>query len=266
MLRIIAFLIVLTGIAQASFTESKHEFDNKVTIVRRHYKEVGSTQDTIPQFFNEVSRQRWVMVSADSQTGGYGNWGRRWESLKGNVFVSFALQLDPTMGPYVTQIAGVVACDTLQEYGLKPQLRWVNNVLIGDEKIGGVLCKGHVIKGTWILIVGIGINVDMNQETVQKIDQPATSMLLKMGAAPSVEDVLHKLTAHFYRRFTSQASIFKEYFQLLAYIGQEVTVYTGPPEKQRFTNIFEKITPEGHLVLRGVAKPFVTGEIEPKRK
>jgi BirA family biotin operon repressor/biotin-[acetyl-CoA-carboxylase] ligase len=273
-MRRIAFsFILLTSFAQASFIESKFEFE-KVTIVRRHYGELQSTQDTIYDHRNDVSATQWVMVSADSQKGGKGMWERTWVSPPGNVFVTFAFPLAEHFKylRYVSQIAGVVVCDTLKDYSLNPQLRWVNNILIGDEKIGGILCRGEFNDGPFIAIVGIGINITMDLETAQAIDQPVTSMRLKLGEAPNVDEVLTKLSANFYKRFvdvTTFPTTFNEYSNLLAYKGQEVTVYTGPNNtgaNTHFTGIFEYVTLQGYIKLKGIEKPFPSGEIVSKPK
>src|SRR5262245_35872645 len=143
MRRIFLIFSLMTGIAAASqpFIQTTYEFEG-ISIVRRHFAELQSTQNTISEHLKDVSAQQWVTISASTQKGGIGMWGRSWVSPPGNVFVTFAVPVaDPYKNSrYVSQIAGVVVCDTLREFGLKSKLRWVNNVLTeDDEKIAGIL-------------------------------------------------------------------------------------------------------------------------------
>ena len=56
-------------------------------------------------------------------------------------------------------MTGVAVHDTLREFGLDPDIKWVNDVLIGDEKIAGILAEAAETPTGLAVIVGIGINV-----------------------------------------------------------------------------------------------------------
>jgi BirA family biotin operon repressor/biotin-[acetyl-CoA-carboxylase] ligase len=272
MRRILLFLLLTCVTSKGCEYEETKIPLGKITIIHRHYDTVESTQKTIINHVQDVSPEQWVMISAKKQEWGIGNWGRRWESPPGNVFVTFALPFNDT-STYPSTIAGVVVCKLLQDLKLNPQLRWVNNVLIGDKKIGGIYITDA--NKNSIRFIGIGINVSMDSETARKIDQPVTSILLQLGTAPPVKEVLTKLTHHFYNLFHDVSTFrttFSEYDQLLAYKGKEVTIYTGPPPEDdpeqptHFKGIFEGVTDKGFLKLRinEKIKICTVGEIVPK--
>ena len=59
--------------------------------------------------------------------------------------------------PNITQYLSVALCKVLESYGLKPEIKWPNDVLISGKKIAGILSEtvmsGNVLKG---IVVGIG--------------------------------------------------------------------------------------------------------------
>lgn len=61
----------------------------------------------------------------------------------------------PRMG-WSALAAGVAAAAALEDAGLRPGLKWPNDIQIGPAKIGGVLCE---TAGPTLLAVGIGMNV-----------------------------------------------------------------------------------------------------------
>ena len=56
-------------------------------------------------------------------------------------------------------MTGVAVYDTLKEFGLKPDIKWVNDVLIGEKKISGILAETVETPTGLAVIVGIGINL-----------------------------------------------------------------------------------------------------------
>ncbi len=274
--KIFAFLLFFAlpqlSLASQPYVESAFTF-GETQLVRRHYESVTSTQDTIREHLKDLALNKWIVVTTDTQEGGKGMWGRTWVSPPGNVFTTFAIPLPREQArllPYLSSIAGVALIDTLESYGLHPKLRWVNNALIGSEKIGGILCSADLGSLFLTLIVGIGINVSLSREATSTIDQPVTSLALLLEDPPLVGDVIERLMTAVYERFhglTSESfsQIFSVYCGSLCYLGEEIEVFDG---KNTYTGIFKGVNNYGHLELQTTSslKTFVTGEIVPKLK
>src|SRR5579863_2601020 len=67
-----------------------------LTVTHYKYGRILSTQKTIEDHIkleDNLSPKEWILVSADSQDGGRGIWGRKWTSDPGNVFVTFGIPL-----------------------------------------------------------------------------------------------------------------------------------------------------------------------------
>jgi BirA family biotin operon repressor/biotin-[acetyl-CoA-carboxylase] ligase len=103
-----------------------------------------------------------LCITARQQTAGRGRQGRNWESQKDSGLY-FSIVLRPKLAtkyiPLITLMAGVAVHDTLVEIGLKPDIKWVNDVHIGGRKISGILAETADTPTGMAVIVGIGINV-----------------------------------------------------------------------------------------------------------
>lgn len=104
---------------------------------------VSSTQD--------VARELPVgaIVVADEQTAGRGRLDRRWEAPPGaSLLASFVV----APNPLASIAAGVAAAEAC---GPEVRLKWPNDLLLDDRKLGGILVEGRAGK----MVIGIGINL-----------------------------------------------------------------------------------------------------------
>ena len=129
-----------------------------------------------------------TLVVADEQTAGIGRHGHSWHSEPGaGLYLSLVIR--PPAGtteiPLVMLALGLAAQDAIaQTSGLAPDLRWPNDVLIGNKKCAGILAQ---MEGDAI-IAGIGINVH-HAGFPEEIRDVATSLVLE-GARVRREDLL----------------------------------------------------------------------------
>ena len=111
------------------------------------------------------------LLVAEEQLQGRGRGGNAWSSPPGNFYGTFAIRAekpDPEMAQ-MSFVAALALAQVLEGLGLKPQLKWPNDILIKGAKISGILLEKH---GS-ILLVGMGINV---QDHPGKPDYPTTSL------------------------------------------------------------------------------------------
>jgi BirA family biotin operon repressor/biotin-[acetyl-CoA-carboxylase] ligase len=147
------------------------------------------------------------IIVADRQTAGMGRHGRVWHSPAGEgLYVSFVLAVAPA--PVMSLALGLAAREAING---DADLRWPNDVLIGEKKCAGVLAQAE---GS-LTIAGIGINVSQ-RGFPDDLDTPATSLALE-GIVTTREELLAKLTAaveravalppdEIIRRFTAASS------------------------------------------------------------
>lgn len=105
-------------------------------------------------------------VRAERQTAGRGRMGRTWVAPHDqNLSMSIAL-VGPdwlSLAARIPLAAGVAAATALERLapGTHPGLKWPNDLVLGDQKLGGILCEGVDVAGRFAgIVVGIGINVN----------------------------------------------------------------------------------------------------------
>ena len=171
----------------------------------RHFDELDSTNRWLVEQAAAGAPAGLVCVAAH-QTAGRGRLGRRWVAPPGaSLLVSVLLRphLPPERLPLVTvamALAGADACETA--CGVRPQLKWPNDLQVGDRKIGGVLAETAPRGG---VVVGLGVNCTWPDELPEEIAATATSLDRVAGRPVAPADVLVPLLATLDRRVASAA-------------------------------------------------------------
>ncbi|MBD5186859.1 MAG: biotin--[acetyl-CoA-carboxylase] ligase [Bacteroidales bacterium] len=106
-----------------------------------------------------------TMVSAVSQTAGRGQRGNGWESFPGeNITASLLFRpknIRPTEQFLISQSTALAVVDTLNHFGINAQVKWPNDIYIGNYKICGILIENSLSSASIIhSIIGIGLNVN----------------------------------------------------------------------------------------------------------
>lgn len=170
--------------------------------------------DTIGSTNTEAANQarqgaaEGVCIIAGQQTEGRGRHGRVWVSAPDSgLYFSIVLRpsIDPGRIPLITLMAGVSVHDALCEFGLKPDIKWVNDILIGDRKIAGILAETVETPLGLAVIVGIGVNLT-SSSFPDNIAETATSVEAETGQRISPEVLAEALTrylSYFYEMLAS---------------------------------------------------------------
>ena len=121
---------------------------------------IGSTNDRAAELA-VAGAPEGVLVLAREQTAGRGRLGRSWVSpADAGIHLSCVMcpDLPEHQTPTYTLAVGV-ACTRaiLSCTGVQIGLKWVNDLVYGGKKLGGILCEKP--SGSAALIVGIGVNV-----------------------------------------------------------------------------------------------------------
>jgi BirA family biotin operon repressor/biotin-[acetyl-CoA-carboxylase] ligase len=194
-----------------------------------HFDVIDSTNTWVGERAREGAPEGLVAV-ADFQSAGRGRLDRRWESPPGASLLCSIL-LRPDVAPDQLQL--VVACVALAARaalvrlsGVRPALKWPNDLIVGDAKIAGLLAEIVAVDERLAVVVGIGVNLTHEGPA----DVVSTSVRAASGVtitAPALLDiVLDELET---RRAAlesaeGQASVRAEYERALATLGQLVRV------------------------------------------
>jgi len=227
-----------------------------------------------------------TLVIAEQQTLGRGRLGRSWNSPPGDA-VYMSLLLRPKIAPnnasmltLVMGLAAAQACNELlqqekHEYLRKPeangeiprvQLKWPNDLVMNGKKIAGILTEMECgTDGSWLVIIGIGINVN-TRDFPEEL--PSASSLAKEAGSLFAREKLISLCME---RFEQSYEIFlrtedlqnlkKAYETLLVNRGRIVQVLE-PGRENRGTAL--GINERGELLVKkedGQIEAVYAGEV-----
>ena len=150
------------------------------------YSQTDSTNTQAKQLAKQGAPQGTVLV-AGNQSAGRGRMGRSFQSPDGQgVYLSVILR--PNCAPaelmHLTCAVGVAMINAVETVcGIRPQLKWINDLVIGSKKLGGILTELSLAKGlVEYAVVGIGINcLQQEKDFPAEISDLATSLSLACG-------------------------------------------------------------------------------------
>jgi BirA family biotin operon repressor/biotin-[acetyl-CoA-carboxylase] ligase len=236
------------------------------------FQEVGSTNLEAERLI-EKGAAPFSVVLADSQTAGKGRQGRSWVTEPGQTLaVSLILYPEPgriqaeTLGR-ISGLGALAICETLrEEYGLKAEIKWPNDVLVDDKKIAGILVEVHW-DGCRLQDVILGMGVNVYRQAIAGYENftfPATTLEESFPADISRLELLTRILTSLKKWYIrlAEPSLIKAWNDLLAYKGQQVTLST--PQRTLATGQVLGVDEEGTLLLElpgGEIRHFHSGEI-----
>jgi BirA family biotin operon repressor/biotin-[acetyl-CoA-carboxylase] ligase len=228
---------------------------------------VDSTNNWVKLHIQELSP--FTCVTAIEQTAGRGRFRRNWVSPRGqNIYATlyFTVPLGSGYLCNLGQLMAFACAKILRGLGFDAKIKWPNDVLIRGQKIAGVLTETVSQDELIGVIIGVGMNVNMPEEILQAIDQPATSLLHLSKKTWEIQELIELIMNHFIADLEllqkSGFAAFQAPFEnLLAYKGEEITCLDGT---QTIKGICHSITKEGRLQLllsSGEIKTLMAGEV-----
>ena len=159
------------------------------------YAKMDSTNAYLKQHCSSLPD--YSVIWADEQTEGRGRFTRIWDSQPG-LDLTFSIllpltSLEQKRRQNITQIAALSVAQLLEGYGLKPSVKWPNDVLIQGKKISGILCEVTETDERVCGVLGIGINVNNTEKFLANLDIPATSLCCELRHKVVRQDLLKKL-------------------------------------------------------------------------
>ena len=235
--------------------------------------ETESTNSDAKQYISQ-GHTLPVVISVERQTQGKGRRGRQWESgVAKNITFSFAWRFDngPNVVEGLSLAVGVAVARVLKKAGIpNPGLKWPNDVQVDGQKICGILLEMVADQDVCHVIIGVGLNVEMDDGFMTHVDQPWTDLVSRLKSRPSRNFILAELT----KELIDICQLFEDgngmkhfQYQWQAYdvlFNQFVTVSTVSQQRQ---GIARGIDQKGALLLEenGELVALHGGEISVRR-
>jgi len=216
---------------------------------------------------------------AESQTAGRGRRGRAWVSpFAQNLYLSIGWGFEGGIAVLegLSLVVGLALVRSLRRCGVCDlQVKWPNDILYKDRKLGGVLIEiNGDPAGYCVAVIGIGLNVSMRGDYASSIEQPWSSLdqvfdeqnILPVGRNRLASHLLSELNSILSRYQTDGFSAYKdEWISIASYLNQSVYIHKGNHIQQ---GIFCGIDDSGALVLEadGSELVFHGGEVSLRRE
>ena len=259
------------GMRAATLSAESISRDLDTAIVARNvlsYGRVGSTNDIATQLATEGT-QDGTLVIAEEQTSGRGRMARRWHAPGGSSLL-MSLVFYPALPPAQIQRLAMVCSLGVRTgisriTGLEVELKWPNDVMIGGRKVAGLLAEASVSENeVAYVVVGVGINVNLDPATLADVLMPPTSLAHELGRSVDRIDLLRNVlreTDRRYVRLLAGWSPRDEWASHPATLGRTVTLTQGDTE---FSGVAEDVDENGMLLLRddrGVLHRLPVGDV-----
>lgn len=250
------------------------------------FREIDSTNRHLLDLARAGAAEGAVAV-ADYQSAGRGRLGRRWEAPPGENLLASVLivpELEPEELHLATAVVALSAASACRRVaGVKPGLKWPNDLVLGERKLAGVLAESLERPGGRAIVVGIGMNVGWappGNEAPGQVDLPAglpsdlpaglpaTSLAIECGHAVDRFELLGAMLEDLDTRLgllvtrDGRISQAREYRSACTTLGRRVRVLTGAQsprdgagaggqlEHDPLEGEAVDVTVEGHLLVR----------------
>tara|TARA_B100001758_G_C18416862_1_gene620781 strand:- start:11122 stop:11847 length:726 start_codon:yes stop_codon:yes gene_type:complete len=214
--------------------------------------EVDSTNNYALSLKSNPIFKHGLVITADYQTAGLGQRGSSWESEKGeNLLLSLVIEPNISLvNKYdISRFICISICDYLRSIGLNPKIKWPNDILVGKDKIAGILIHNLISKSNInYSIVGIGLNV--NQIIFSKDLPKAVSIRNKLGIKLDLQNVrvnLLDFCEHNFFMLNNRAELQTKY---LEYLFMKNKLALLEKDNQRFNGIIKGVTLDGLLIVQ----------------
>lgn len=228
-----------------------------------YYEEIGSTNTELKSMARAGAPEGTALI-ARRQTGGRGRLGRSFHSRDGGIYLSLLLRPEcpPEKLMHLTCAVAVAMCDAVEEAcGLRPGIKWTNDLVHGKRKLGGILTElgfGPDGSVSWC-VLGIGINCTQKEEdfppelkgmaaSLSAVTEQAVSHAL---LAARMLEHLHSLSKIL---LTDREAILERYRKDCITLGQQISLLRGDTVRH---GTAVDITDSGALTVR-----FPDGHLE----
>ena len=233
------------------------------------YLDTVDSTNTYAKALAQSGAPQGTCVLAGAQTGGRGRLGRRFSS-PANMGVYLSVILRPDCKPealmHLTCCAGVAICDAVERAaGIRPQIKWINDLVVNNQKLGGILTE-LCVNSTGLVdyaIVGIGINCCQKTEDFPaELQDIATSLFMVTGTEITPVALAKEMLISLCNMdITQKEVLMRRYKTDCLTLGQEIVILRG--DEKRYGKAID-LDNDGGLIVEfsdGNTETVSSGEV-----
>ena len=230
-----------------------------------HLESVDSTNNYAKKIISESDKKNFIII-ADTQTSGRTTKKEKWISPKGNLYITFAIQLENNeekyfpMFSFLSALSIIQSVESVADFKMDLKIKWPNDVLLEYKKLSGILIE----KESNFAIIGIGVNVNSSPDN--SLTKYPTTSLLESKINVSVEKFALELQKNIINNINiCRENGFEKMIELvkpfMCKIGEYVYVMT--PNNNLVCGIFSGLSVDGGLIIKTSegTKTLMSGEL-----
>ena len=223
------------------------------------YDEIDSTNDEAKRI--EGIKDFHIFIT-EKQTKGRGRHGKKWSSPNsGNIYMTISTSQNTSQINPISLISGLICKKAIDKLIRKPSimLKWPNDILFNDKKIGGILVETEINKENIKTIIGIGINLNINKEESWWGD------LSKFALESKRNELINLILTEFLNIFdNSYDNWLDDWKKSCMHINKEIEIFDG--ENLQKKAIFKDIDAQGNAIIetKEGEEVIATGQISIK--
>jgi len=230
----------------------------------KYFETISSTNE----YLKENNNEHGFVVVSNEQSKGKGRLGRVWNSNKNDgLYISILLKpsIEIQRIPFITIIAGSSIIKALNNLNIEANIKWPNDIIINNKKIGGILSELIIKNNEKNVIVGIGINIKARRFD-DELKEKATSIenegyeVLKEDLIKNILEEFNKLYCEYVDNFDVK-TIIDIHRKNSAIINKNIYVINkDKKELMKYVDINEN----GNLLVKnnlGEIKEISSGEV-----
>ncbi|AIZ37037.1 biotin--[acetyl-CoA-carboxylase] ligase [Parvimonas micra] len=215
------------------------------------FDSIDSTNKHLKSKINE--KNYGTIVISNEQTNGYGKNDRQFISNK-DTGIYMSILINPNClieeSLKITILTSVAVLSAIKSvYNLDVKLKWVNDIILNDLKVGGILCESQINLNTNIIdnmIVGIGINVK-EFDFPPSLKNIATSIENNTNIKISRNELISEIINFFDLYFIDNKNYLNLYKENSYVIGKDITIIQN--DRQFFAKAID-IKDNGALIVQ----------------
>jgi BirA family biotin operon repressor/biotin-[acetyl-CoA-carboxylase] ligase len=241
----------------------------------RVFEQTTSTNDIIEKLARDGAKEGAV-VFAETQTAGRGRLGRSWLSpaRKGLWFsVLLRPKLSPSVATQLTVASAAAVRNAIEsQTGLKPEIKWPNDILVSGKKVAGILTElSAELDRIKYILVGIGVDVNLNpSDFPHGLRHEATSLKIESGKTVARADLAAAILWQFDQQYARILAgefnaVADEWERHCTTLGQRLVIHLG---ERRVCGRAESLGEDGALLLRtdhGHLERIIGGDVRIER-